>query len=293
MSLGINITQKEVESVLEKFYKATGISVCIYDLGLEPVIEYPEKSTKLEEKNFCDVVQDLSSTTRYKCLNCINKAIDQVCQSKEPYIYKCHFGFIEIIIPIIIYGDVVAYVKTGPIRSNSSDKYEFERIMSWISDFELNESTSREVDSLKNSFSKIKVSEKEKIEAFSFLLYLCVQYICSNHWLLCEERNLIDDFELYISNNIRKDLSIADVSVALKISRSHLSRIIQLNKNMTFTDYVLNKKVDEAKRLLLTTSMSVNEIAEVLNFKEPTYFMRVFKNKTGYTCTVYRKRFIS
>ena len=80
MSLKISINHTEVESVLRKFYNVTGISVGIYDLGLEPVIEYPQ-ITNFEDKNFCDIICNLSSTTRYKCLNCINRAIDKVCET--------------------------------------------------------------------------------------------------------------------------------------------------------------------------------------------------------------------
>jgi len=290
MSLNINISRNEIETVLNRFYDATGIHVYVYNLGLDLLAEYPKCSTDFSCKDFCRKLNLLSSITHYKCLNCMFKAIDEVCLSRTSCITDCHLNFKVAFVPIIMYNEVVSIVKIGPIRSSFADKYEFERIMSWITDSD--NFTKEDIGNLKSSYFEIIASEDKQIEAATFLMTLCVQHICSNQWFICEERRLIDDFEAYVNNNIYKDISIADVSVALKISRSHLSRIIQAKKNLTFTDYVLNKKVDEAKKLLLTTSMSVKEISEVLSFNDPTYFMKVFRNKTGYTCTTYRKRFV-
>ena len=145
---------------------------------------------------------------------------------------------------------------------------------------------------LKKHFNKIKIAKDEKVESASFLLNLCIQHINANHWLICEIRNLFDDFEHYIKANIYKELSISNVAMTLKISHTYLRNIIRANKNMTFTDYVLNEKIEEAKRLIITTSMSVKEISTLLNFKDQAYFSRIFKKQTGYTCSAFRKRFI-
>ena len=40
--------------------------------------------------------------------------------------------------------------------------------------------------------------------------------------------------------------------------------------------------IEKAKRLLLTTSLSVNETAFQLGFEYPQYLTRLFKNKTGF-----------
>ena len=46
--------------------------------------------------------------------------------------------------------------------------------------------------------------------------------------------------------------------------------------------------VEKAKRLLLTTSLTVSETAFKLGFEYPQYFSRLFKSKTGQTPAAFR-----
>ena len=66
----------------------------------------------------------------------------------------------------------------------------------------------------------------------------------------------------------------------------------QIDKLLHTSNYYYNvPAIEAAKKLLLTTSMPVKDIASTLKFKEATYFMRVFKQKTGYTCTSFKRIF--
>ena len=53
--------------------------------------------------------------------------------------------------------------------------------------------------------------------------------------------------------------------------------------------FLADLKVDAACHLLTKTELSVNEIAGELNFSDPLYFSRFFRQKTGFSATEYRK----
>lgn len=76
------------------------------------------------------------------------------------------------------------------------------------------------------------------------------------------------------------------------ISRSE-SQTIRLFKNaygITPYTYVLQKKLELARKLLRDTNLSIKEIADKLCFADEYYFSNVFKQKIGITPSAYRKK---
>jgi AraC family transcriptional regulator, transcriptional activator of pobA len=53
--------------------------------------------------------------------------------------------------------------------------------------------------------------------------------------------------------------------------------------------HIHNQLIEKAKEILLTTHLSINEIAFKLGFEYPQYFNRLFKSKTGLTPAAFRK----
>ncbi len=287
----IYISQPEIEEMLIQFYNATGIRVGIHDPDMNILIEYPVKSEKIEELGFCDVMRKLSTSSVYKCANCDRKALEHVRATKKSYIYRCHTGFTEAVIPILYHGELISVMMIGQIRTEDKNDREYNRLVAQIKDVDIENLDPDLRRILKTSFDKMNTMDLKKFTAFVYLLEICAQSIYDKRWIRCEEKTLIENFVDYIQMNLYNDISIKDAAVALKISRSHLSRIIQSNKNTTFTNYLTDERIEAAKKLLLTTSMPVKDIASTLKFKEATYFMRVFKQKTGYTCTSFKRIF--
>lgn len=291
MTTNIYLSQPEIENMLIQFYHATGIRVGIHDPMMNILIEYPVKPTEFAEMGFCDEVRQISTSFGYKCRNCDMKAFEHVRTTKRPYVYKCHMGFTEAVIPILANGDLLCVMMIGQIRNDPQQPEEFRRVMGQIRDIREETCSPETLEIIKQAFDNVCVMDYNKFSAFTYLLEICAQSIYDNRWIRCEEKTIIENFVEYVDSNIYEAITISNAATALKVSRSHLSRIIQKNRNTTFTNYVLEKKVEAAKNLLLTTTMSVKDIAITLKFFEPTYFMRVFKNKTGYTCTAFRKTF--
>lgn len=72
-------------------------------------------------------------------------------------------------------------------------------------------------------------------------------------------------------------------------SESQTIRIFKDAYGITPYNYVLNKKIALAKRLLLNTNLSVKQISEKLCFADEYYFSNLFKQKVGVSPTKYRK----
>ncbi len=56
-------------------------------------------------------------------------------------------------------------------------------------------------------------------------------------------------------------------------------------------DYVQALRVEEAKQMLETTAVSIDEIASLVGYDDPAFFRRLFKRSTGVTPARYRQRY--
>ena len=74
----------------------------------------------------------------------------------------------------------------------------------------------------------------------------------------------------------------------LCITPNYLNEIVNSAMGMSAKQYIQNKVMEEAKRLLAYTDFSVSEIAFELHFSTVSYFVRCFRQCTGETPLVYR-----
>ena len=76
---------------------------------------------------------------------------------------------------------------------------------------------------------------------------------------------------------------------SLNISSVYLSRIVRMVTGRTVVDYINQHLLMEASYLLRTTSLSVTQIADRLNFADTPSFSKFFSRKKGVTPKEYRK----
>ena len=74
----------------------------------------------------------------------------------------------------------------------------------------------------------------------------------------------------------------------LNVSSAYLSDMLRTLTGQNTQQHIHHALIEKAKRLLLTTSLSINETAFQLGFEYPQYFSRLFKNKTGQTPAEFR-----
>lgn len=85
------------------------------------------------------------------------------------------------------------------------------------------------------------------------------------------------------------NLSLAQISEAFDVNMKTLSRIFKEEFGEKFVDYLTKLRIEHAKKLLETTSDSVQNIAEHVGYLYPMSFIRVFKKIVGMTPGDYRK----
>lgn len=92
----------------------------------------------------------------------------------------------------------------------------------------------------------------------------------------------------YIDDNIHRQITLSELAEVANLSHYHFARKFKNKMGMTALQYLANRRVEMAKRLLRTTSDSLVEISLACGFASQSHFSTVFKKVTGTTPAAYR-----
>ncbi len=87
-----------------------------------------------------------------------------------------------------------------------------------------------------------------------------------------------------------KLIAANDMASQLNMSTHYLSDLLRNLTGLNTRQHIHVYLIERAKSLLLTTDLSINEIAFSLGFNYPQYFSRLFKSKTGQTPIEFRNK---
>ncbi|GIP00269.1 putative HTH-type transcriptional regulator YisR [Paenibacillus lautus] len=104
-------------------------------------------------------------------------------------------------------------------------------------------------------------------------------------------RKIAEQVESYIKMHYREPISNARLSSDLHFHYNYLTRCMKESHGVTPTEYLLQYRLDQAKRLLLTTQWSMARIAEHVGFQYPPYFSRRFSARFGLSPLQFRKQY--
>lgn len=85
----------------------------------------------------------------------------------------------------------------------------------------------------------------------------------------------------YINGHYAEELSLTSVADRFGLSPSYMSRLVRTETGINFVDLVSKARIEAAKRLLLDPKYKVNEVGEMVGYKEYAYFYQVFKRLEG------------
>ena len=99
---------------------------------------------------------------------------------------------------------------------------------------------------------------------------------------------VIHDVISYINQNYLSSFSLSDLAEHFFLSKEHLSRLFKKETGENLFSYIMELKLTEAKKLLKTTDMTLDDIAFHLGFSNGNYFSKVFKKNCGISPSEYR-----
>jgi two-component system response regulator YesN len=100
---------------------------------------------------------------------------------------------------------------------------------------------------------------------------------------------IIQQAKSYIADHFSEaDLSLNQVAEQVSFSPNHFSAIFRSETGLTFRDYLANTRIEQAKKLLVNSSMKCSEIAYHCGYNDPHYFSLLFRRSCGQTPQQFR-----
>ncbi len=100
---------------------------------------------------------------------------------------------------------------------------------------------------------------------------------------------LVNRFRQMVARCFSHHCTVESYAGCLHVSADHLRAVVKKHTGRTAREFIDERMVLEARRLLVHTDLSIGEVAWHLQFGEPTHFTRFFKRQTGRTPLEFRR----
>lgn len=110
-----------------------------------------------------------------------------------------------------------------------------------------------------------------------------------NDGVIGRDDGRFQEIAAYICNHSMEQITLRELSDRFAMSPSHLSRSFRKATGFGIREYLIQYRIQKASVLLMTTDMSITEIADQCGFSDSNYFGDAFKKATGLSPREYRK----
>ncbi len=93
----------------------------------------------------------------------------------------------------------------------------------------------------------------------------------------------------FIHEEYHNDIYLEQIAETLSVSPKYLSKIFKKITNQNISNYIVRLRISEAKKLIIETDETINNIAAKVGFTSKSTFYRLFKNIEGVSPSDYRK----
>jgi len=90
-------------------------------------------------------------------------------------------------------------------------------------------------------------------------------------------RQTVERVRAYLDQNYTEDMNLTDLAGMVHYSPCHLNLLFRQQVGVPIRQYVLQKRIAQADKLLKATDMEIKQIAYSVGFRDPLYFSRVFR----------------
>lgn len=126
------------------------------------------------------------------------------------------------------------------------------------------------------------------------MVHIPQKILVRKHEITTQFLDMLDQhIEDILAGKINSAYKIKDFAKRLLIPPTHFTNLIKLTTKRSPADFLEERLMAEAKRMLTETSMSLAEICHKLTFQDTPNFAKVFKRFEGKTPGEFRRKLVA
>ena len=238
-------------------------------------------------QQFCNQIR-ADENRKQKCALSDESHFKKVKEEQKTIVYTCHAGIVETITPIFYENIIIAYVMLGRFRDAEHKYSSPAMVRKSLSDYGL---IDQEKEYLK-LYKQLPVFSVERLNSAIMILKTCIRYIWNENLIQLNKSMLPTKIENFILENLSSELTIKNICKKFFISKETLYSIFREEYNDTVKNFINNKRIQQAEKLLIETTVPIANIAEQVGLSDYNYFIRLFKKKTNLSPLQFRKKYL-
>ncbi|NOZ23508.1 MAG: AraC family transcriptional regulator [Planctomycetes bacterium] len=270
-----------------------GLPICVHDVAgfTRGEAEPMEEALCIHYSEFCQIVKT-SPKGIDACIHSDAKIADaKAGRLGRPFLHQCHAGLTEMVVPIMRDEQHLGTIFCGQAVIRNSRESRFRTIARNVADLDV------DIEKLRLAFRKVPKISKRKLENAGNLLSIAANYIVDANRKMAIQRAIEEEQNRpvalvmqLIDIRFREDLTLGEVAEHVGLSPSYFSRLFRRTTGMTFVEFLTMRRIEEARNLLLTTSMKVIDIAYHVGYADQSYFNKKFRELVGLTPLEFRRQ---
>ena len=255
-----------------------GLSVTLHPYKEDLIVCSELRTFNIHDNSYCVYVK--TSTDAWG--HCVErqKKIIQKCENGS-FCGNCFAGVREYIYPIRGEDRITGFISVSGYRCDNA--------LSYISRVEEQYHLLRE--GLEAAYATLKPDMPDKEWVDTLIEPLCQMLeLAYRKRESTGKKSLCEAVAEYLMRHHASPITLDDVSRAFYCSRSHISHQFKKQMGKSVREYLTELRIEDAKRLLRHSGLSVTEIAYSIGFANSDYFSVVFKEHIGCSPTAYRRR---
>jgi len=263
--------------------KLTGVAMSLQSPDGEIRIRYGDGM----QNPLCRMIRT-SKLGSVRCTACDIGHSQKAGMQGKAILYKCHSGFLDMIIPIFVRGVHVASISSGQILPEPPTEEALAKLKTRLAYLKLDD------DTVSRAYWAAPYMPKEKVKHMVSLLETFAVQLCESLSKIRElesrlERNELHKAKEYVAKHFTDpNLGLIEVASYAGLSPAHFSHVFKKSVGISFTRFIQRVRVDEAKQLLMRSEKSITEICFCCGFNSVAHFIRVFRSQEHTTPSGYK-----